>query len=29
MFFLSGTAYLLAWVIMQTLLGKKEEVVIA
>lgn len=26
MFFLSGTAYLLAWVIMQTLLGKKEEV---
>jgi ACS family hexuronate transporter-like MFS transporter len=27
MFFISGTAYLLAWVIMQTLLGKKEEVV--
>jgi ACS family hexuronate transporter-like MFS transporter len=26
MFFLSGTAYLIAWVIMQTLLGKKEEV---
>ncbi len=26
MFFLSGTAYLLAWVIMQTLLGKKEDV---
>ncbi|MEI7627372.1 MAG: MFS transporter [Bacteroidota bacterium] len=27
MFFISGTAYLLAWMIMQTLLGKKEEVV--
>lgn len=27
MFFISGTAYLLAWIIMQTLLGKKEEVV--
>jgi hypothetical protein len=27
MFFISGTAYILAWVIMQALLGKKEEVV--
>lgn len=27
MFFISGTAYLLAWMIMQTLLGKKEVVV--
>jgi ACS family hexuronate transporter-like MFS transporter len=27
MFFLSGTAYLLAWVVMQVLLGKKEEVI--
>ncbi len=27
MFIISGTAYLLAWVLMQTLLGKKEEVV--
>jgi ACS family hexuronate transporter-like MFS transporter len=27
MFFISGTAYLLAWVIMQALLGNKEEVV--
>ncbi len=27
MFFISGTAYLLAWMIMQALLGKKEEVV--
>lgn len=27
MFIISGTAYLLAWVLMQTFLGKKEEVV--
>jgi ACS family hexuronate transporter-like MFS transporter len=27
MFFISGTAYLLAWVLMQTLLRKREEVV--
>jgi ACS family hexuronate transporter-like MFS transporter len=27
MFFISGTAYLLAWLLMQTLLGKREEVV--
>jgi ACS family hexuronate transporter-like MFS transporter len=27
MFFISGTAYLLAWVLMQALLGTKEEVV--
>lgn len=27
MFFLSGTAYLIAWTIMQTLLGKNEEIV--